>query len=134
MANKLSMTQFIAFLRNHAGAQISGNVDDRPWLQGKDEAYRDILRIIDVFLRDYAEQKTLTKEAEKAIIQTIETDARRQFDDPLQILKHIHEIASRPPFFDSERISLAAIDGFCTDFIHRHNIKVKNELIASAPF
>lgn len=130
----MTMTQFLSFLRKQCAESISGNIDDRAYLQGKDEAFRAVLAMIDVFQSDYAEQKKLTKQAEQAFIEAIETDKRRQFDDPIEMIEHVQEIASRQPFFDSEHVSLAAIQGFCDDFLHRHRNKVYQEQIQHAPF
>lgn len=130
----MTMTDFIAFLRRHCAESIKEGAHILTEDSGKNHAYEDVRGLIDAFLKGYAEQKKLTKQAEKAFLEAIENDARRQFDDPVELIEHIQEIASRPPFFDSERISLTAISGFCNDFTHRHKINVREELLKQAPF
>jgi hypothetical protein len=98
------------------------------------EAYKDILIHIETFLEKYSEQKKLSNDAERAFISAIETDQRRQFDDPVELIQHIQKIASSQPFFDSERVSLSAIAAFCNDYTYRHNLQIRQELIQSAPF
>lgn len=98
------------------------------------EAYGDIRRMINLYLQDYAEERKLTKKAEEGFLKAIETDQRREFDDPVELIEHIGQIASKQPFFDCERISLAAIQGFCSDFLHRNKKAVYQEQLQHAAF
>lgn len=133
----MTMTDFLKLLikicaektrKDESAAQLFS--DERAEIM----VYKTIAGYIEVFLKDYAEQKKLTNEAEKSFLYSIETDVRRTFDDPVKLIEHINEIASRPPFFDSARISLAAISGFCSDFIHQNNKEIYQEKLQNAPF
>ncbi len=45
----MSPTEFIDFLNRYCREQIKGELGQREYLRGKDEAYRDILVTIKVF-------------------------------------------------------------------------------------
>lgn len=130
----LTMTQFLKFLQAHCmdhhleGAHILSEE------KGRSDAYDDIRRLINIFLQDYAEQKKLTNDVEEKFLKAIETDQRREFDDPVELIEHIEKIASKQPFFNCERISLAAIQGFCNDFLHGHRRQVYQEQLQQAAF
>lgn len=130
----MTMTEFLKFLQKHCKSSIREGAHLLSEDRGQNIAYENIGSQIDVFLTDYAEHRKLTKQAEDAFIAAIETDQRRQFDDPVELIEHIYDMARHQPFFDAERISLAAIQGFCSDFIHRRNVAVKADLLQHAPF
>jgi hypothetical protein len=83
------------------------------------EVYADIDKMIISYLLDYKAAKRLSKEQEEAMIEAMETDRRREFEHPDALIAHIWKIASREPFFDSERVSLAAIHGFTSDYLNK---------------
>lgn len=137
MTDKLTMTDFLKFLMKLCAEKTTVPEWELPVHSDElaaHQVYREIAGYIQVFLEKYSEQKKLGKDTEKAFLAAIETDRRRVFEDDIELIKHIHEIAARPPFFDSERVSLAAINAFCVDHINRHNMRVHQELIQSAPF
>lgn len=134
---KMTMTEFLKFLQKICAEKTTKPELSAPLFSdelAEIKAYKDIGGYIAVFLEKYAEQKALTKQAEGAFLLAIEQDLRRQFDDPVDLIKHIHKIASRPPFFDSEKVSLAAINAFCGDFMNCHNMVTNKELLQQAPF
>lgn len=134
MSKTLTMTQYLDFLKRDCLSKISGRVDDSAYQRGKDEAYAQVISSISVFTREYCQQKDLTKQAEQSWLNAIESDVRRDFDDPFDLIEHIYKIASNPPYFDSGKVPLAAINGFCGDFIRRHRSDIQKELLQSAPF
>jgi hypothetical protein len=137
MNAKLTMSDFLKFLLKVCAEKTSKPESSVPLHSdelAEIKAYKEIAAYIEIFLKEYSEQKQLTRDAEKAFLAAIESDVRRQFDDPVALIQHIQKIASRPPFFDSERVSLSSISAFCNDYIYRHNLAVRQELIQSAPF
>lgn len=130
----LTLSQFLRFLQRYCQEKHDSSPLTLTIEHAKSEAYGDVGQMVAVYLQDYAEQKKMTKQVEEDFLNTITGDNRRQFDDPVALISHIQEIASKPPFFDSERISLAAIQGFCNDFLHEHEKKTYQEQRKQAPF
>jgi len=130
----MTMTEFLNFLRRDCREHIKTGPTASLADLDASRGYERIACLIDTFLTEYAEHKKLSKQAEAAFVAAIENDNRKQFDDPVELIEHIRDIACRPPFFDSEHVSLSAINGFCMDYLHRHNAAIRKELIATAPF
>lgn len=133
------MTQFLKFLQKYCTEKQLENskfsMDELFCKEiGRMEAYMDIKKYIISFLQDHAEEKILTKIAEENFLKSIEESARKQFDDPVELISHIGKISSRPPFFDSERISMSAINAFCNDFLNQNRVSIRNELLKDATF
>jgi hypothetical protein len=126
----MKTTEFIRFLSVYCkDMQAAESPSDQ-----QKEVYVSIGKMIESYLQDYKAARRLTAIAEETMMEAIAEDKRRQFDNPVELIAHVHEIASRPAFFDSERISLAAIDGFCRDFITANEQKVHQEQINNATF
>lgn len=133
----MTMTDFLKFLVRHcADKQIPEDPGASIYSDQKaaNEAYKDIAQYIKIFQQDYAEEKKLSQRSKEDALFAIASDTRRQFDDPVELLEHIREIASRPPLNYEMEVSLAAIAAFCNDYLSTHNAQVKQELRQSAPF
>ena len=117
MATPTLMTsvEFIKFLSGYCkDMQEAESPSER-----QKEVYQDVDKMIQSYLLDYKAAKRLAKGQEEAMLEAIAIDRRREFDSPESLLAHIWKIASKPPFFDSERISLSAIHGFTSDYLNK---------------
>lgn len=130
----MTMGEFLRFLRRHCESQVKKGPCIGLSDSDKNFVYESIAALIDAFLRDYGQQKKKSKEAEAAFLESIDQGSRREFDDPIDLIKHIREIAVRPGFLDNEKISLSVIAAFCNDYINRYNVANYMELKKQAPF
>lgn len=129
----MTMGEFIQFLLKHCREQHNEGAHILTTEYGQNMAYDDIAAFIRVFLKEYAEQKSLTKKAESDFLVAIEGDVRRQFDNPVELIEHIQKISGSPAH-PPEKISLSAINAFCGDFLHKENARIYHEQLQQAPF
>lgn len=133
----MTMTDFLKFLVRHCADK---QIPDDPGAsiysdqRAANEAYKDIAQFIKIFQQDYAEEKKLSQRSKEDALFAIASDTRRQFDDPVELLRHIQDLASSAPFINGAEVQLAAIQAFCNDYLSTHNAQVKQELRLNAPF
>ena len=111
----MTTVEFIRFLSGYCkDMQEAESPSDK-----QKQVYADVDKMIQSYLLDYKAAKRLSREQEEAMLEAVETDRRRAFEQPEELIAHIWKIASKPPFFDSERVSLAAIHGFTSDYLNK---------------